>query len=166
MHEWLFIALLISVTVAGLAAHGLGAILRTKLMIGHCPVWVDDTNSSPVPGGGSTQTMLSDVHHINILVRDLDAAVSNYGRLFGNGAAIRERLDSRGVETARYCIGHTWIVLVMPTNADGPIAKHLAAHGEGVFLLSFSVRDLDRAALELQERGARIAANSPLRGFE
>ena len=109
--------------------------------------------------------MVIDVHHINIVVRDLDQAISQYSRLLGYFAPIRERLPSRGVETARYRIGPTWLVLVMPTDPGGIAGRHLAQHGEGVSLLSFRVEDLNEATGELRSRGVTIAGDRPRTGL-
>lgn len=89
--------------------------------------------------------MLTHVHHVNLLVRDLAGAIAAWRRL-GVTAFVQERLPGRGVETARFRVGATWIVLVMPTDPDGIPGRHLAEHGEGLFLLSLGVDSLDAAA--------------------
>ncbi len=89
--------------------------------------------------------MLTHVHHVNLLVRDLEGAIAAWRRL-GVTAFIEERLPGRGVETARFQVGATWIVLVMPTDPEGVPGRHLAEHGEGLFLLSLGVQSLDAAA--------------------
>jgi methylmalonyl-CoA/ethylmalonyl-CoA epimerase len=89
--------------------------------------------------------VLTHVHHVNLLVRDLADAVAAWRRL-GVTAFVEERLPGRGVETARFRVGATWIVLVMPTDPDGVPGRHLAEHGEGLFLLSLGVASLDAAA--------------------
>jgi methylmalonyl-CoA/ethylmalonyl-CoA epimerase len=47
--------------------------------------------------------------------------------------------------TRRARLGATWLVLVQPLDPANPIGQRLARHGEGVFLLSFAVDDLDAA---------------------
>jgi methylmalonyl-CoA/ethylmalonyl-CoA epimerase len=93
--------------------------------------------------------MVQRIHHINLVVRDLELAVAAWQRSFGLEAAIREELPERGVRTARFRIGETWLVLVQPTRIDGEPGQRLAAGGEGVFLLSLEVGDLDTALSEL-----------------
>jgi len=88
--------------------------------------------------------VLTHVHHVNLLVRDLAGAIAAWRRL-GVNAFVEERLPGRGVETARFQVGATWIVLVMPTDPDGIPGRHLAKHGEGLFLLSLGVESLDAA---------------------
>lgn len=59
--------------------------------------------------------MLTHVHHINLLVRDLDSAISQYGAL-GVTEFLRGNLQGRGVKTVRFRAGETWIVLIEPTD--------------------------------------------------
>ena len=99
-------------------------------------------------------TVLKSVHHINFIVADLDATVQAYQSKLGLGPFDYEELPERGVLTARIQIGDVWIVLVSPRSKDSVAAQHLAAHGEGFFLLSFGVDNLDQAMAELAERGA------------
>lgn len=86
-------------------------------------------------------------HHINFLFVDLDAAVRRISALLGDCKFIREDLAERGVRTARTGIRESWLVLVSPIDpqADTEPARHLRKHGEGFFLRSFGVADLDRA---------------------
>jgi methylmalonyl-CoA/ethylmalonyl-CoA epimerase len=89
------------------------------------------------------------IHHVNVLVRDLDEAVSRYERLLDQPVAARESLPARGVETARFALGGAWLVLVQPVRADSEPARYLAEHGEGLFLLSLAVESLVGAEARL-----------------
>jgi methylmalonyl-CoA/ethylmalonyl-CoA epimerase len=92
--------------------------------------------------------MLKRVHHINLVVRDLDAAVERYAVL-EPGEVLFEELQGRGVRTARFRVGESWIVLVQPTDPDGVPGQYLARHGEGLFLLSFEVESLEESRATL-----------------
>ncbi|MDJ0655948.1 MAG: VOC family protein [Xanthomonadales bacterium] len=88
------------------------------------------------------------IHHINFLVRDLDAAIQRYEALLGVPVTVREPLPRRGVDTARFRLGDTWLVLIQPTGAGIP-ADHLEQHGEGFFLMSLAVDDLEQSSQSL-----------------
>lgn len=88
--------------------------------------------------------MVKRIHHVNFIVRDLDAAVACYERLLDMPVTSRDRLDGRGVDIARFKLGETWLVLVQPTQAGTIAARYLQLHGEGFFLLSLEVDNLDR----------------------
>ncbi len=94
--------------------------------------------------------MIAGIHHINFLVRDLEAAVSRWERALGVPVARRDALPARGVVAARFRVGEAWLVLVQPTRADSIPARYLAEHGEGFFLLSLGV---DCLAAELERLG-------------
>ena len=64
-----------------------------------------------------------------------------------------ESLPGRGVRTATFDINGTWIVLVQPVDDDSEPMRHLRQYGEGLYLVSFAVDDLDAAAGELTEKG-------------
>ncbi|MDP2325181.1 MAG: VOC family protein [Gammaproteobacteria bacterium] len=86
--------------------------------------------------------MANGIHHLNFIVRNLDAAVPVWERLLGMPVARRDELTERGVIAARFRLGETWLVLVQPTRADSVPGKFLADHGEGFFLLSLGVNSL------------------------
>ena len=98
-------------------------------------------------------TVLNSVHHINFIVADLDVAVKAYQDMLGLGPFEYEELPERGVSTARIRVGAVWIVLVSPRSNDSVAAHYLEAHGEGFFLLSFGVDNLEQAIVELAQRG-------------
>lgn len=104
--------------------------------------------------------MLNKVHHINLLVRDLDSAVERYRAAFGLDAMEFGELPQRGARTARFRAGETWIVLVQPTDTDGVPARHLAEHGEGLFLLSFGVDSLVDAVAAVEAGGGVVSSAS------
>ena len=99
-------------------------------------------------------TVLNSVHHINFIVYDLDVAVQAYESILGLGPFEFEELPERGVSTARVRIGGVWIVLVSPSSENSIAAHYLDAHGEGFFLMSFGVENLQQAMAELARRGA------------
>ncbi len=98
--------------------------------------------------------MLTGVHHISFLVADLDKAVERYKDLFEIESVELETLPERGVATARFDVNGVWIVLVQPVDDDSEPARVLKQQGEGVFLISFAVDDLEDARAKLAAKGA------------
>ncbi len=99
-------------------------------------------------------TVLNSVHHINFIVNDLDAAVEAYQSTLDLGPFEYEELPERDVSTARVRVGEVWIVLVSPQCENSVAGRYLEAHGDGFFLMSFGVGNLDQAMAELAQRGA------------
>jgi methylmalonyl-CoA/ethylmalonyl-CoA epimerase len=93
--------------------------------------------------------MAHSIHHLNFIVRDLDAAIPAWERLLGCPVSRRDELRERGVIAARFRLGETWLVLVQPTRDDSVPGRFLAAHGEGFFLLSLGVESLSGEAARL-----------------
>ncbi|MCZ6716179.1 MAG: VOC family protein [Gammaproteobacteria bacterium] len=110
--------------------------------------------------------MLKKVHHINFLVSDLDEAVSRYRSVFGVEPGEIEHLPERGVKVARFRLDNVWIILVQPTDPDRLPAKHLASEGDGFFLISFEVDDIERAAASVKNRGCGVLDETPRHGLD
>jgi methylmalonyl-CoA/ethylmalonyl-CoA epimerase len=106
------------------------------------------------------------IHHVNLLVKDLDVAIDRYHQILGVGPFDRAELDTRGVRTARFKVGDSWLVLVQPTDSDSVPGRHLAAHGEGLFLLSLGVESLAEAARDIAHRGGQFTSASPRSGLD
>ena len=109
--------------------------------------------------------MVKGVHHINFLVNDLEAAIKKYQQILGVAVHSREVLESRGVNLARFRVGEVWIVLVQPTSDGGVPAEHLRHHGEGFFLISYEVDDVEKAAQNMDENGVHFLNEEPRQGI-
>lgn len=95
--------------------------------------------------------MIHGLHHLTVLVRDLDASLASWSALLGPPHF--EDLPARGVRTARFPLGTAWLVLAEPSDPAGHPARHLAEHGEGVFIVSLAVADLDTTDASLPRHG-------------
>ena len=109
---------------------------------------------------------LKRIHHIDYVVRDLNEAVARYQRLFDIPLRTRERLESRGVEIARFRLGDTWIILVQPIREDSPVRRFLDEHGEGFFHIAYEVEDLPGMVIDLKQQGVKLMNEVPRRGLE
>lgn len=110
--------------------------------------------------------MLKKVHHINFLVSDLEEASSRYRSIFGAEPGKIEVLAERGVKVARFRLDNVWIILVQPTDPDGMPARHLASEGEGFFLMSFQVDDIESASALVKQQGGRVLDETPRQGLD
>ena len=80
--------------------------------------------------------MITHIHHINFIVKDLDSATTQYRKRLNLGEFTYDELAQRAVKTARIKLGDTWLVLVQPLDQDSVPAKFLKENGEGFFLIS------------------------------
>lgn len=97
------------------------------------------------------------IHHVNFVVRDLEAACRDFERRLG--LAPFETVDHapRGAHVARTRLGESWLVLVCPYDAGSLPGLFLAKHGEGFFLLSIGTADLEGELSRLMDGGAEEA---------
>ena len=100
------------------------------------------------------------IHHINFVVANLDHAVERFEGILGQPVTARDALPNRGALTARFKLGRSWLVLVQPVDPEGAPGQHLARHGEGFFLCSFGVDDLDAHLDRLGATGIPLAGRS------
>jgi len=93
------------------------------------------------------------IHHLNFVVRDLDEATAHFERVLG--VAPFEIVDyaARGAHVARTRVGETWLVLVCPYDNESVPGRYLAERGEGFFLASFGVDDIQSHLDRLQHEG-------------
>lgn len=96
------------------------------------------------------------IDHIAVVVKDLEAAVATYQHNFDLEKAGGGEVPALGIRNAFLQIGGARIELMTPTSATGPVAEFLEQRGEGMFLLSLEVENLDEAVTHLQETGARV----------
>lgn len=109
--------------------------------------------------------MLKSVHHINFVVRDLDDAVRRYENLFQVKVTSYDTHPHRPVKTARFRVGETWIVFVQPLDKESAPARHLEEHGEGFFLISYEVENLDKAIADVKASGGLMLNEKPRKGI-
>jgi methylmalonyl-CoA/ethylmalonyl-CoA epimerase len=100
------------------------------------------------------------LHHVAVVVADLDEALARYRKLGFSGGE-RFVLAEQAVEVATLRSGTGWIELIRPTDPDGPIARYLAKRGEGVHHVAYAVPDLRASLNELAAAGIRLIDAAP-----
>jgi methylmalonyl-CoA/ethylmalonyl-CoA epimerase len=107
---------------------------------------------------------LTEVDHVAIAVRDLDAAVDWYAETFGATVAHRELVERDGVEEALLAVADSFIQLLTPFRDDSPVAKFLEAKGEGIHHVGYRVADCGEALRQAVAAGARAIDAEPRPG--
>lgn len=108
--------------------------------------------------------MLSDIDHVGIAVRDLEAAVEHYRRAFGIEPAHRETVEDQGVEEVLFKVGTSYIQLLGPLGPDTPVGRYLERRGEGVHHVGYRVEDVAGALARLRDQGHRLVDEAPRPG--
>jgi methylmalonyl-CoA epimerase len=99
-----------------------------------------------------------------ISVTDLDAAVETYQHNFGLAKVSEGEVPALGIRNAFLQIGDAQIELMTPLTNQGPVATFLEKQGEGMYLLSIEVDNLDDAVAELQGQGIRVTVTEGTAG--
>ena len=107
---------------------------------------------------------INKIHHINYVVKDL-AASSQYLQKLLQQEPVFETLNNRGAETARFQLGDTWLVLVAPNDEQSVVGQILKTRGEGLFLLSLSVDDLEQQIEKLEKQGITMNETGARKGL-
>jgi methylmalonyl-CoA/ethylmalonyl-CoA epimerase len=98
--------------------------------------------------------LLTEIDHVAIAVRDLEAAIDFYARAFGATVDHREVVDRDGVEEAMLKVAESYVQLLAPTRDDSPVAKALDKRGEGLHHVAYRVADCAEALEAMEAAGA------------
>lgn len=108
--------------------------------------------------------LLTEIDHIAIAVRDLDAAIDFYFRAFGAKVTHREIVEFDGVEEALLKVAESYVQLITPTRPDSPVAKSIEKRGEGLHHIGYRVKDCAEALAAMIAAGATPIDKSPRLG--
>ena len=108
--------------------------------------------------------LLTEIDHIAIAVRDLDAAIDYYQRAFGAEVHHREIVESDGVEEALLKVAESYIQLTAATRPDSPIARSIEKRGEGLHHVGYRVQNCAEALASMIAAGATAIDAAPRPG--
>ncbi len=108
--------------------------------------------------------LLTEIDHVAIAVKDLEAAVDYYQRAFGATVEHREVVESDGVEEALLKVAESYIQLLTPTRDDSPVAKAIEKRGEGLHHVGYRVADCGVALQSMLDAGATAIDKAPRPG--
>jgi methylmalonyl-CoA/ethylmalonyl-CoA epimerase len=106
------------------------------------------------------------IHHVAVVVRDMDAALSLYRDVLGLEVATVLPIPSDRVTIAFLPIAGVKIELVQPTDDTTGVAKFLASRGEGFHHICFEVDDIAAALTRLGIEGIELIDSAPRPGAE
>ena len=95
-----------------------------------------------------------EVHHIGIVVDNIEAAKKPYEEIFGLGVVEKFDVEPFAAKVAFLQVKNTYIELVEPTNPDDGLGKFLKKGG-GIHHICYEVEDLDAVSEQLKEKNIR-----------
>ena len=108
--------------------------------------------------------LLTEIDHIAIAVKDLEAAITYYQNAFGATVDHREVVESDGVEEALLKVAESYIQLLTPTRPDSPVAKAIEKRGEGLHHIGYRVNNCAEALASMIAAGATAIDKAPRPG--
>lgn len=105
------------------------------------------------------------LHHLGILVADLDAALDFYRGPLGLAGGEPHDAPAHDIRAILLDIGESQIELFAPLTPDGPIARTLAKRGPGIHHAAYEVADLDAALAICRAAGVELIDAAPRPGL-
>ena len=105
-----------------------------------------------------------EIDHVAIVVKDLDETLRLYTQTLGFREIYREVVYDQGVEAIGLQAGESIIELLLPLDADSPVAKYLGDAETRLHHTAYRVPDIAAKLRELKERGVRLIDEQPRKG--
>ncbi|OLC52854.1 MAG: methylmalonyl-CoA epimerase [Chloroflexi bacterium 13_1_40CM_4_68_4] len=108
-----------------------------------------------------------ELHHVAIVVKDIDAELAFYREALGLDARSVQDLPDQHVKIAFLPVGSALLELVQPTDETSGVARFLAERGRATMHhLCFAVDDLRGTLDRLAVDGVELLDRTPRRGAE
>jgi methylmalonyl-CoA epimerase len=109
---------------------------------------------------------LGRIHHVAVVVRDLEAALGFYRDILGLTVELVQPIAQDQVTIAFLPVGESKLELVMPTDDSTGVARFLANKGEGFHHVCFEVAHLADTLTRLAIDGVELIDTAPRKGAE
>jgi methylmalonyl-CoA/ethylmalonyl-CoA epimerase len=108
--------------------------------------------------------LFTEIDHVAIAVRDLEAAIDYYRDTFGCEVEHREVVERDGVQEALLKVADSYIQLLTPSRPDSTVGKYLDTKGEGLHHIGYRVDDCAKALAAVKASGYRVLDEEPRPG--
>ena len=109
--------------------------------------------------------MLKKIHHVGVVVPNLDQAMVLWRDLLGLQLTKAEVIQDQGVKAALLLAGASEIELLEPLNPDNGVGKFLARHGGGLHHVCFETDDVVHELESARAKGLQLIDQQPRRGL-
>ncbi len=109
---------------------------------------------------------LTGIHHVAIVVADLDDAATRYSRVLGSEPVKIRDVPQSKLTLAFYAVGDSFIELICPYGEDDSydFPGFLARRGEAIHHVAVDVDDLDESISALKRREVCLLSDEPTVG--
>lgn len=109
--------------------------------------------------------MLKKIHHVGVVVPDLDQAMRFWRDLLGLHLTKTRTIADQGVKAALLQAGETEIELLEPLSPDNGVGKFLARRGGGLHHVCFESDDVARELDAAIAKGVQVIDRKPRPGL-
>ncbi len=109
--------------------------------------------------------MLTKIHHVGIVVRDIEAAYAFYRDTLSLPVHKEDIIRDQGVKAALLTIGESEIELLEPIDPGSGVARFFERRGEGLHHLCFATDDVAQALEAARARGLPLIDSQPRPGL-
>jgi len=105
--------------------------------------------------------MLKRIHHVGIVVPDLEKAMSLWRDLLGLSLTKSATIQDQGVKAALLKAGDSEIELLEPLNPDNGVGKFLSRRGGGLHHVCFETEDVVQELEAARAKGIQLIDQKP-----
>ena len=109
--------------------------------------------------------MIKKVHHVGVVVREIEQAMRFYRDTLGLRVHKLETIEGQGVKAALLELGDSEIELLEPVVPDTGVARYLERRGEGLHHICFEVDSVDADLAALKEKEVELIDQEPRIGL-
>ena len=109
--------------------------------------------------------MLTRVHHVGIVVRNLEEGLAFWQDTLGLSVSVQATVQDQGVKAALLPIGHSEIELLEPINTTSGVAKFLEKRGGGLHHVCFETPDVTAELAAAKVKGLPLIDEVPRAGL-
>jgi methylmalonyl-CoA/ethylmalonyl-CoA epimerase len=109
--------------------------------------------------------MLKKIHHVGVVVPNLEEALKFWRDLLGLHLTKSATIQDQGVKAALLQAGQSEIELLEPINPDNGVGKFLARRGGGLHHLCFETTDVARELGDARAKGIDLIDQKPRPGL-
>jgi len=107
------------------------------------------------------QPKVKNIHHVAIVVEDIEAALTFWVEALGLELSHLEEIDSQESRVAFLPVGDSEIELVQPTGDDSGVARYLKKRGGGMHHICVEVEDLQASLSYLKSKDVQLIHEEP-----
>ena len=109
--------------------------------------------------------MLKKIHHVGVVVPNLEQAMTLWRDLLGLRLTKSQTVQDQGVKAALLQAGESEIELLEPLSPDNGVGKFLAKRGGGLHHVCFETEDVERELEGAKAKGIQLIDQKPRAGL-